>query len=309
MPPAVPPPDAPDEVVARLIAAFHARTPPRIWSLVVTVFGDMVMPRGGVIGLSSLTRLCGLMAIGGTALRPAMSRLTADGLLIREKQGRNTYYRLSDSAGEAFARASRRIYAPSSPAWVGDWTAVVIVTRDASERAALRSDLLDQGFGDLNGTVLLRAGTDHGFTAPDGAVTLSGQAMDAMPADLKALAATAWPLDALGRRYDGFRDRYEGLARRIETGPPVSADEAVIARTLLIHDYRRLSLNDPGLPAALLPETWPGHAARRMTAALYAALQAPSEAWLDHHGTTPAGPLPALSPEFHGRFRTGFMAS
>ena len=32
-------------------------------------------------------------------------------------------------------------------------------------------------------------------------------------------------------------------------------------RTLLIHEYRRVLLRDPRLPAALLPLDWPGAAA------------------------------------------------
>ncbi len=56
------------------------------------------------------------------------------------------------------------------------------------------------------------------------------------------------------------------------------------ARTLLIHDWRRIVLRDPGLPAALLPQDWPGEAARHLTASIYGALEDRSEAWLDATG-------------------------
>ena len=40
--------------VETLLDAFHERTPIRAGSLIVTVFGDAVVPRGGVLSLSSL---------------------------------------------------------------------------------------------------------------------------------------------------------------------------------------------------------------------------------------------------------------
>ena len=76
-----------------------------------------------------------------------------------------------------------------------------------------------------------------------------------------------------------------------------------MARLLLVHEYRRLVLRDPMLPDALLPSDWPGLAARRLCAALYPALVAGSERWLDLHAQNEAGRLPPPESDLAARFR------
>lgn len=56
------------------------------------------------------------------------------------------------------------------------------------------------------------------------------------------------------------------------------------ARTLLIHQWRRIALRDPGLPAALLPKDWAGEAARDQVRRIYARLLQDSEGRLDGAG-------------------------
>ena len=70
--------------------------------------------------------------------------------------------------------------------------------------------------------------------------------------------------------------------------------DALIARVLLIHEYRRVVLRDPVLPPVVLPKDWPGHVARILCAEVYRALLASSEAWLDGHAIDDSGAaLPA----------------
>ena len=38
--------------IGGLAAAYHARKPPRTWSLIVTIFGDHALPRGEAIRLA-----------------------------------------------------------------------------------------------------------------------------------------------------------------------------------------------------------------------------------------------------------------
>ena len=79
---------------------------------------------------------------------------------------------------------------------------------------------------------------------------------------------------------------------------------ACMLRLLLIHEYRRLMLRDPDLPAQLLPADWPGQAARMLCKEIYRRLLAPSEQHLDElfqlaDGTTP----PTLPGALSARFR------
>ena len=43
------------EPVAALLDHFHARKPVRAWSLIITLYGDSIVPRGGSLWLGSLT--------------------------------------------------------------------------------------------------------------------------------------------------------------------------------------------------------------------------------------------------------------
>jgi phenylacetic acid degradation operon negative regulatory protein len=85
--------------------------------------------------------------------------------------------------------------------------------------------------------------------------------------------------------------------------PGVATPEhAFVVRTLLIHEYRRVMLRDPQLPAELLPHGWPGAAARTLTRNMYALTQQAAEEHLRATMDTPDGPLPAAAPYFRERF-------
>jgi phenylacetic acid degradation operon negative regulatory protein len=70
----------------------------------------------------------------------------------------------------------------------------------------------------------------------------------------------------------------------------------------LIHQYRRVVLRDPLLPAALLPRDWPGRAARELAGDIYRGVLSASEQWLDRHASNENGPLPAAERELSRRF-------
>ena len=88
--------------------------------------------------------------------------------------------------------------------------------------------------------------------------------------------------DELGLRY---------LYRRFDL-------DALVVRLLLVHEYRRAVLKDPLLPADLLPEDWPGAAARDLCATIYRTVAPAAEAWLDANATTDTGPLPPAGAAF-----------
>src|SRR5688572_9383886 len=103
--------------VEALLDRFHERTPIRAGSLIVTVFGDAVIPRGGVLSLSSLHEIMRAFRVSDTLVRTALSRLVSEGWFERWKVGRNSYYRLTVKGQEAFAQATQRIYAEPLQSW------------------------------------------------------------------------------------------------------------------------------------------------------------------------------------------------
>src|SRR6202521_174715 len=100
----------PSASVTALLDRFHASRPVRAWSLIVTLYGDAIVPRGGSLWLGSLTTIMARFGIDAGHVRTAMSRLVNDGWLERERIGRNSYYRLSRREEASFLAATKRIY-------------------------------------------------------------------------------------------------------------------------------------------------------------------------------------------------------
>ena len=79
--------------LARIIQQLK-REPSRTGSIVITMFGDAIVPRGGSVWLGTLLEFFAQLDVDASVVRTAMSRLTADGWFERNKVGRNSFYRL-----------------------------------------------------------------------------------------------------------------------------------------------------------------------------------------------------------------------
>lgn len=258
--------------------------PPRIASFIVTVWGDAVVPRGGSLWLGSLQAVLYRFGCTPGQVRTAMSRLTEEGWLARNRVGRLSYYRLGPRGEASFAAAAARIYASGPPEWDGRFRLLLSPDEAVAEAVAGR------GFARLPGMLIGAAGAPEEL--PAGAPLLLANPRS--PAEAREVASRAWPLADLAAAYTRFLGAFAPLQNA-----PVPEDEALPLRLLLVHEWRRLVLRDPLLPDALLPEPWPGEAARRLAAALYRRLWPAAEAWLDAEGRNEKGALPAApGPRF-----------
>jgi phenylacetic acid degradation operon negative regulatory protein len=77
------------------------------------------------------------------------------------------------------------------------------------------------------------------------------------------MAARCWDLDALNEEYVHYLRRYRPMLPRLRS-PQLSAVEALVTRTELIHDYRKFPFRDPDLPVELLPAGWRGREAHEL---------------------------------------------
>ncbi len=264
-------------MLAPLLEHWRER-PQRTWSVVITVFGDAIVPRGGSVWLATLLALFDAMGIDGGAVRTAMSRLVADGWTERRRVGRNSRYQLAEKGRDTFAAAAKVIYAGAPPAWDGRFRLVL--------HPVDRPRLVAAGYGEAAPGLWVAAGP---VTAPDEPITLDAK-VDADAARL--LAARAWPLDRLAASFARFNAAFAHVP---DWRGPAPLD-AMVARTLLIHEYRRIVLHAPDLPAAILPPDWPGATARRLCRAAYAAVLPGSERWLDSQALPPPN---TLADRFH----------
>ena len=282
--------------VATLVNHFHAKRPVRAWSLIITLYGDAIVPRGGSLWLGSLSEIMALFRVDAGHVRTAMSRLTADGWLKRVKVGRNSYYRLTRREEGSFTAATRRIYFADEPDFDGRLRlallgpGVAVSVRPALERA---------GFAALTPAAFI-AFSEPAAKLPKtkGLFLLHAESDDTA----RALAVAAWKLAPIAQHYRDFIARFAPLDAALGKRSRIEADDALVARVLLIHEFRRVVLRDPGLPAALLPADWPGAAARQLAGLLYRKLAADSERYLDANGHDENGPLPAAEPGFRARF-------
>ncbi|MET3909524.1 phenylacetic acid degradation operon negative regulatory protein [Bradyrhizobium sp. S3.3.6] len=273
------------------------REPSRTGSIVITMFGDAIVPRGGSVWLGTLLAFFETLDIDAGVVRTAMSRLAADGWLTREKVGRNSFYRLAEKGRETFEAATRHIYDPLPSDWTGRFELLLI--GNGEDRDASREALRNAGFGSpLPGVWVAPSGVPVPEEAA-GAIRLEVSAEDDSG---RRLLGASWPLERTADAYLKFMKTFEPLRAALARGAGLSEADAFTARILLIHYYRRVVLRDPLLPESLLPADWPGRTARELCGEIYRALLAPSEQWLDRHGTNEKGALPPARKLLERRF-------
>ncbi len=305
------------DLLAERIDAFRQLRRVQAASLIMTVFGDTVLPRGGRIWLGSLIRLLEPLDLNERLVRTSVFRLVKEDWLAAETVGRRSNYLLTPSGRRQFEEASRHIYASRAPLWDRRWRLILVTgTLDARWRELLRRTLGWKGFGLVGGS---------GFIHPSANLAdvldlLAASGLnDALPA-LKPLVAAdfhsslaasdadlvahAWDLDGLASGYAGFNALYQPILEQVRAAVPDSADDerAFLLRILLIHDYRRLLLRDPELPEVLLPAAWPGHQARLLCTELYRRLETASSRHLDSYFTLADGSVPATDTRLPERF-------
>lgn len=281
--------------IAHLLDQFHARKPARIWSLIVTLYGDAIVPRGGSLWIGSLIEIMALFRVDAGHVRTAVSRLSSDGWLSSTKQGRASYYRLSHIGEDEFLQATQRIYS-TIPIKTGALR-VAVIGPDTDDAASLRDALKAAGYAAVSPVIHVGLGNlPLQLRESKGLFVLTPEEKDK-----QTLAATAWRLDEMARAYHDFIALFSPLVANLHKRP-LSNEEALIVRTLLIHFFRRVVLRDPGLPRNLLPGDWDGDAARALAARVYQSVVSPSERYLDHHARNGEGPLPPPDPNFYKRF-------
>jgi phenylacetic acid degradation operon negative regulatory protein len=305
------------DLLQKLLAEFRQQSRIKAGSLIISVFGDAVLPRGGRIWLGSLIGLLEPLQLSDRLIRTSIFRLVKDEWMYSEAIGRRADYMLTPAGQRRFEETARHIYASNAPLWDRRWRLILAVGElDAKQRERLRRAFFWQGFGVIGSDCFVHPSTDLA-TALDALTTegLGDALKNLMPllaanagSDLSAsdadMVKRAWDLDQLGTSYSDFALRYSPFLDKLRQGGSNKMDDesAFLLRTLLIHDYRRLLLRDPELPDVLLPPNWPGQKARLLCKELYRRLLAPSERHIELHmklanGTTPAA-LPMLGERF-----------
>jgi len=294
------------DTIATLVARFRRQRPLRGGSLIITVFGDALAPRGGAATLGSLINLMRPFGLTERLVRTSVARLAADDWLAGRRVGRLSEYRLSVSGRQRFIEATRRIYAGPATEWTGRWTLVLMPGTTTARRRVIREMLRWEGFGELESGVLAHPARTPAETREHLAVAGLAEAPIILesratgPGADRQLVRHGWDLRELAVRYARFIRHFEPLLPAVRS--PLAPPEAFLVRTLLIHEYRKIHLRDPLLPPSLLPADWPGIAAYEVCRTVYERVFQAAEDHLSAVAARLDGRLPAPEPAVFRRF-------
>jgi phenylacetic acid degradation operon negative regulatory protein len=197
--------------VRSLLRHFHRQRPIRGGSLLITIFGDSIAPRGGAITLGSLIGLARPFGLTERLVRTSVARLARDGWLEARREGRRSEYRLTPLGQDRFAEATRRIYGEIPNSWDGQWTLLVLPPpANGGRRQDVRDELRWLGFGQVSPGVFAhpnwsleqaRAGLKGLDGAGDGLLLKSSSEGNEVD---RRLITAGWDLGDLTRRYRRF---------------------------------------------------------------------------------------------------------
>ena len=269
------------QVIKPLVSGFTARRPMRTTSLIVTIFGDVASQHGGSIWLGSLVRVMAPLGVNERLVRTSVFRLVKEGWLEFERVGRCSYYRFTEYGSHEYQRAARRIYAIDDVAWNGRWQILVPLELPGEVRERFRRSLHWQGFRSITSGTFAKPGsggsmlleTLEEFDAAGRVLVMDADTLPQTPPRLlREMVQEFWHLDEVASRYREFLKRFRPLFKALAKGEDFEPESAFIARTLLIHDFRRVLLQDTPIPEELLPSDWPGTEALSQTGQAYLAL-------------------------------------
>jgi len=299
----------PDTACKKLLEEFRARPTLRSGSLITTVFGDAIAPRGGTVWLGSLITVMADFGISERLVRTSVFRLVKDGWLRSDQVGRRSYYNLTDEGHERFEQATHRIYGEPTGHWDGEWCLLLLSALDTESRERARKECGWLGFGPLSANVLAHPAPDFAeldvtlrrLGIADRLIVMQGRTIKSEAA-MRELTHSCWSLEDIDARYREFVRRFRPLFKALSKKAELSDKSAFLVRTLLIQEYRKILLRDPLLPAELLPAGWHGAAAYQLCRNLYRLVHGRADVYLDHVMETADGPLPPPASAFMRRF-------
>jgi len=257
-----------------------AADPPRAKSLVVTLFGDAIAPRGGAIRLKNLIELLGPFEVNERLVRTSVFRLVQEDWLETIRNGRESSYRLTRTGFRRLEHAYEKVYRRPAAAWDGTWTFILIPNEHLTvpRRLKLKQELEWEGVRQLtpqlfaHPTIRVEALNeifDHSGVRRK-VIGFTGATTDQVGmCVIRELVNGTWNLRQVAGAYKTFERDFARLKSVLARGARLSGWEWLAIRVLLIHSFRRIVLHDPLLPNELLPDPWIGDGAYRLAGEIY----------------------------------------
>ncbi len=228
-------------------------------SLLMTFFGAFLRRLGGWIAVADLVALMGDLGLDEQAVRSAVSRLKRRGVIAPERRAGAAGYRLTPRGDAILEAGDARIFGRDGMG-EDEWLLVVFSIPEARRalRHKLRTRLQWLGLGTVAAGVWIAPARAEAEVrrvvselALEGHVELfRGRHLG----DRDAVSAW-WDLTAIAGEYRAYVKAWEPA---LDGARPRTDAAAFAGHVGQLDAWRRIPFHDPGLPAAVLPDDWPG---------------------------------------------------
>ncbi len=239
--------------------------PVKVWSVVVTVLGDLLQSEDAWLSGLVLDALVGRLGINNQALRVAVHRLRRDGWIISEKRGRLSAHQLTPKGWAETEAVRAQIYGSAETS-----EAVWLAVGGPSLTAAEFLELLPDHAVALSARSALVAGG----VRPSEEILLSQFTPERVP----DWAVSALAPEVMGAEYDALS---AAVGRVLAHSTPEGTLDRTALRLVILHHWRRLRLRHGNVQDVVLPSDWPGARARRLVMQALTRLERPDVAELE----------------------------
>ena len=225
----------------------------------MTFFGAFLRRLGGWIAVADLVALMGDLGLDEQAVRSALSRLKRRGIVAPERRGGAAGYRLTPR-GEAILEAGDARIFGRDGAGADEWLLVVFSIPEARRalRHKLRTRLQWLGLGTVAAGVWIapaRAEAEVRRIVAELALERHVELFRGRHLGDRDAVAAWWDLGAIAAEYRAYVAAWEPA---LEGARPRTDAAAFAGHVGQLDAWRRIPFHDPGLPAGVLPDDWPG---------------------------------------------------
>jgi phenylacetic acid degradation operon negative regulatory protein len=271
----------------------HKKIRARFSTVVYTLFGAFIVPRGGEVCVTSLINLVVPLGFSQNAIRLGLSRMARHGVFHIRRSGRRSYYSLNAKGMKWMEQGRVRAFEAKRRKWDGRWRLLVYNIPETLRalRDKLRYKLQSLGYANLSAsfwispydlqTELHRYLKERGMLAYVETFTAeyTGQLGHS------ELAAKIWRIDEMTEQYRIFVGKYKKLLsaykQLAKKGKAKDLADCFARRFCMTAEYVALRLEDPMLPAELLPDNWVGIRAEGIYDDLLRLLKPRADAFVD----------------------------
>lgn len=281
-------------------------------TFIVTVFGDVVSQHGGWIWLGSLIETLKPFGFSERLVRTSVFRLVKEQWLEVKKVGRKSYYRYSETANNHYTKAAKRIYSGDTRVKNNNWLILLTPFVEETKLPAVKRQLNWLGFSSIASGTFAHPNCNQSsleetikeLELTDSVIIFSAKTNDKNSSSvLKNLVHQKWQLEALQQRYQELLDIYLPFKELVIKGLNITDYQSLSLRLLIVHEYRRVLLNDHELAEDMLPDNWNGHQSNQLVEFLYEKLSQPSTRYICSNLQSIDGYLPQPISDFSNRFK------